>query len=91
MDLNREEKGFDDLTFFVDRTLLDAGVEEAEAVSGKVKEAFVEHPNWQTSETALRALRKEVTFAVFCKVDDLYLVTRIVDNLFSLMAKAYAT
>jgi type I restriction enzyme R subunit len=84
------EKGFDGLTFFVYRTLLDAGVEAAEAVSVKVKAAFVEHPNWHTSEAALRELRKEVTFAVYAQVHDLDQVTRIVDDLFSLLAKAYA-
>ena len=31
------EKGFDGLTFFVYRTLLDAGVSEAEEVSKKIK------------------------------------------------------
>jgi len=84
------EKGFDGLTFFVYRMLLDAGVEGAEGVSGKVKTAFVEYPNWQASEAALRELRKEVTFAVYAEVDDLDQVTQIVDNLFSLLAKAYA-
>lgn len=83
------EKGFDGLTFFVYRTLLDAGVAQAEEVSKKVKAAFVAHPNWQTSEAELRELRKEVTFAVYAEVDDLDQVTQIVDNLFSLLAKAY--
>lgn len=84
------QKGFDGLTFFVFRTLLDAGVENAEEVSGKIKVAFVEHPNWQSSEAALRELRKEVTFAVYAEEDDLDRVTQIVDNLFSLLEKAYA-
>jgi len=83
------EKGFDGLTFFVYRTLLDAGVVGAEEVSGQVKEAFAAHPNWQTSEADLRELRKEVTFAIYAGVDDLDQVARIVDNLFSLLTKAY--
>lgn len=83
------EKNFDGLTFFVYQMMFDAGVDAAETVSGKVKAAFVEHPNWQTSEAALRELRKEVTFAIYAEVDDLDQVTRIVDNLFSLLAKAY--
>jgi type I restriction enzyme R subunit len=83
------EKGFDGLTFFVYRTLLDAGVVGAEEVSGQVKEAFAAHPNWQTSEADLRELRKEVTFAIYAQMDDLDQVARIVDNLFSLLAKAY--
>ena len=79
------DKGFDALTFFVYRTLQDAGVNEAETVSKKVKAAFAEHPNWQRSEAALRELRKDVTFAVYAEVDDLDQVTQIVDNLFSLL------
>jgi len=83
------EKGFDGLTFFVYRTLLDAGVDQAEAVSAKVKAAFVDHPSWRTSDAALRELRKEVTFAVYAEVDGLDKVTSIVDILFSLLTKAY--
>ena len=36
------EKGFDALTYFVYRSLLDAEVDEAETVSEKIKAAFVE-------------------------------------------------
>jgi len=84
------EKGVDALTFFVYRTLLDSGVTNAEAVSAKIKSAFVEHPNWRASEAELRELRKEVTFAVYAEMDDLDQVAQIVDNLFSLLMKAYA-
>jgi type I restriction enzyme R subunit len=83
------QKGFDGLTFFVYRTLLDEGVSGAEEVSGQIKAAFAEHPNWQTSEAELRELRNEVTFTIYAKMDDLDQVARIVDNLFSLLAKAY--
>ncbi len=84
------EKGFDGLTFFVYRTLLDAGLADADAVSRQVKAAFAAHPNWQKSEAELRELRKEVTFAIYAEIDDLDQVTGIVDNLFSLLAKAYS-
>ena len=82
------EKGFDGLTFFVYRTLIDAKIGNAETVSRKIKEAFVENPNWKRSEAALRELRKKVTFAVFAEMDDLDDVTRIVDGLFTLLEKA---
>ena len=82
------EKGFDGLTFFVYRTLLDAKIENAEAVSTKIKEAFVEFPNWQKSENSLRELRKKVTFAIFAECDDLDQVTALVDELFTLLEKA---
>jgi type I restriction enzyme R subunit len=83
------EKGFDALTFFVFQILRDAGVDGAEEISVEANSAFAEHPNWHTSEAEMRELRKEVTFAIFAKIDNLDLVTRIVDNLFSLLAKAY--
>jgi type I restriction enzyme R subunit len=82
------EKGFDGLTFFVYRTLLDAKIEKAEDVSRKIKEAFVEFPNWKKSENALRELRQKVTFAIFAESDDLDLVTTLVDDLFTLLEKA---
>ena len=61
----------------------------AEEVSGQIKTAFLGHPNWQASEAELRELRKEVTFAIYTEMDDLDQVARIVDNLFSLLTKAY--
>jgi type I restriction enzyme R subunit len=69
-------------------TLQDSGFEAAEGVSGKVARAFVEHPNWRQSEAALREARKAVTFAIYAEEDDLDKVTRIVDRLFTLLAKA---
>ncbi|MCF6291539.1 MAG: HsdR family type I site-specific deoxyribonuclease [Desulfobacterales bacterium] len=82
------EKGFDGLTYFVFRTLLDAKIENAEEVSRKIREAFVEYPNWKKSENSLRELRKKVTFAIFAKTDDLDLVTGLVEDLFNLLEKA---
>jgi type I restriction enzyme, R subunit len=82
------EKGFDGLTFFAYRALLDAKVGNAEDVSRRIKEAFVAYPNWKKSEAALRELRQKVTFAVYSEMDDLNAVTRIVDDLFTLLEKA---
>nr|MBC8525198.1 HsdR family type I site-specific deoxyribonuclease [Chlorobium phaeobacteroides] len=81
-------KGFDGLTFFVYRTLLDEKIEHAEEVSRQIKTAFVEFPNWQKSEAALRELRKKITFAIFAQSDDLERVTGIVDYLFRLLERA---
>lgn len=82
------EKGFDGLTYFVYRTLLDAKIENAEEVSRKIKEAFVENPNWKKSEAALRVLRNKVTFAICAETDDLDQVTGLVNELFNLLEKA---
>ena len=82
------EKGFDELTFFVYRTLRDAEVNNPEAVSTKIKAAFLSFPNWKRSENSLRELRKQVTFAIYAECDELDQVTPIVDELFSLLEKA---
>ena len=82
------EKGFDGLTWFVYRTLLDAGIENAEDVSQKIKQAFVSFPNWKKSDGALRELRNQVTFAIFAELDDLERVASIVDELFNLLDRA---
>ena len=84
------EKGFDGFTFFVYRTLLDAGVPAADDASAEIKASFVEHPTWRTSEAGLRELRTAITFAVLKQVDDLDEVVRIVDTLLNLLLKAYA-
>lgn len=81
------EKGFDGLTYFVYRTLLDEKIGNAEAVSRKVKAAFIEFPNWRKSENALRELRKKVTFALLAESDDVDRVASIVNTLFSLLDK----
>jgi type I restriction enzyme R subunit len=85
------EKGFDGLTYFVYRTMLDAGLSNAEEVSKKIKAAFVEHAGWKESEKELRELRKKVTFAIFSQEDDLNKVTGMVDELFALVSKAERT
>lgn len=82
------ERGFDGLTFFVFKQLEAAGVDNAEAVSRKIKEAFVEFPNWKRSESALRELRKKVTFAIFAECDDLDEVTALVEELFRVLERA---
>jgi type I restriction enzyme R subunit len=82
------EKGFDGLTFFVYRTLLEAKVNNPEAVSTRIRAAFVAFPNWKRSETALRELRKHVTFAIYAECDQLEQVTPIVDELFTLLERA---
>jgi type I restriction enzyme, R subunit len=48
------EKGFEGLTFFVYRTLLDEKIGNAEEVSRQIKAAFMEFPNWHKNDAALR-------------------------------------
>ena len=82
------EKSFDGLTYFIYRSLLDAKIQNAEAVSQKIRQAFTEFPNWKRSENAIRELRKKVTFAIFAETDNLDQVTAMVDDLFKLLEKA---
>jgi len=81
-------KGLDGLTYFVYRTLLDAGLEEAEETSRKVREAFTEYPHWRQSEKELRELRKMMTFAVYAQEEDLEKAVHIVDTIIRLLEKA---
>lgn len=81
------EKGFDGLTFFVYRTLLAADIANAEAVSAAIRSAFINLPNWSSSEAALRELRQRVTFAIFAECDALEQVTPLVDELFTVLEK----
>lgn len=85
---DQADRGFDGLTYFVYRTLLDERFPNAEEVSRRIKEAFVAVPNWRTSEAALRELRKKVTFALVSESDDVEGVAAIVDRLFSLLDRA---
>ncbi|MDW3651013.1 MAG: HsdR family type I site-specific deoxyribonuclease [Bacteroidia bacterium] len=85
----QSKKGFDGLTFFFYRTLLDVGVGEAEEVGKRIKGAFTEHVNWVSSERDYRELRRKVTFAVLSQVDDPNIATDIVEHLFTIIKKAH--
>jgi type I restriction enzyme R subunit len=82
------DKAFDGLTWFVYRTLLDAGIGNPEDVSRRIRAAFAASPNWRRSENALRELRQQVTFAIFAETDDLEQVAALVDELFKLLERA---
>jgi len=81
------EQGFDGLTFFVCEALRQANVPDPEAVSSQIRSAFSRHPNWRTSEAALRELRQQVTFALVAACDHLERVTPLVETLFTTLAK----
>ena len=58
-----------------------------QAVSARIRSAFLDYPNWTTSEAALRELRQQVTFALFAACDQLVQVTPLVEALFTTLAK----
>jgi type I restriction enzyme R subunit len=83
------EKGFDGLTFFIYRTLIDKGLKNSEEITKEIKEEFVRNPNWKTSEKELRELRKGVYYAILAEEDDIDKVATIVEELFNYLFIAY--
>jgi len=83
------EKGFDGLTFFIYRTLLDKNIKNAETVTKQIKEEFLNHPNWKTSDKELRELRKAVYFALLSEEDDIEKAANLIDELFNHLFIAY--
>ena len=81
------ERGFDGFTFFVYKTIDEAGVKDPEAVSRKIKSIFMENPNWQTSEKDLREVRNKLTIVIYSAIDDLEKVTETVNSLLSALLK----
>ena len=81
-------KGFDGLTYFVYRTLVEADIPNADNASRRIKEAFLAYPNWKSSEKELRELRAKVTIAIIAQMDDEEQVARLVEDLFTLLEKA---
>ena len=69
--------------------LRDGGINNAEDISKRVKDAFTQYANWKESEKDLRELRNEVTFAVCAEEDDIDKVTTLVEYLFTLLAEPY--
>ena len=80
------EKGYDTLRYFVFTAMRDTGVPNADAVSGKVAKALVEHADWQVSEASQRELRKAMTFAVYAEMDDPDQAATVVDMLLGHLA-----
>lgn len=83
------EKGFDGLTFFIYRTLIDKGLSKSEETTKMIKEEFVKNPNWKTSEKEMRELRKGVYYTVLSEEDDIDKAASIVEELFNNLFIAY--
>jgi type I restriction enzyme R subunit len=79
----QNEKGYDGLTFFIYRTLLDKNIKNTEEVTKQIKQEFVNHPNWKTSEKELRDLRQSIYFALLAEEDDIDKAANLVDELFN--------
>lgn len=83
------EKGFDGLTFFIFRKLLDKGFKKADEITKQIKAEFVNNPNWKTSEKELRDLRTGAYYAVLGEEEDIDKAAAIVEDLFNQLFKAY--
>lgn len=77
------EKGFDALSFFIYKTLLDRKINNSEEITRQIKGEFANHPNWKTSEKELRELRQAVYFALLAEEDDIDKVANLIDELFN--------
>lgn len=83
------ERGLDDITHFLMQKFVEEDIPNAVQVAERAGKAFVEHPYWQISEAETREVRQKVTFAIFREEDDFERITRIVDDIFSILQKAY--
>ncbi len=83
------EKGFDGLTFFIYRTLLDKDFKKADEITRQIKAEFVNNSNWKTSEKELRDLRKGTYYAVLGEEENIDKAAAIVEDLFNQLFKAY--
>jgi type I restriction enzyme R subunit len=77
------EKGFDDLTFFIYKKILEKDITNSEKVTKEIKAEFVNHPNWKTSEKDLRELRQAIYFALLSEEDDIDKAANLIDELFN--------
>lgn len=86
-DINRKkeqaEKGFDDLTFFIYKKMVESEINNAEEITKQIKGEFVNHPNWKSSEKELRELRQAVYFALLSEEDDINKAANLIDELFN--------
>lgn len=85
----QEKKGFDSFTFFILKSLDEAKIPNAEKVALRIRDAFRANPNWKSSSSSLRELRAQVYYAVLSEEDNLDKATKIADELFRLITKAY--
>jgi type I restriction enzyme, R subunit len=83
------EKGFDDLPFFIYKTLLTKEVKNSEELTKQIKTEFVNHANWKSGERELRELRQAVYFALMSEEDDIDKVANLVDELFNQLFITY--
>jgi type I restriction enzyme R subunit len=83
----QQAKGLDSLSYFVLSKLVEEKIPNPEAVTEKIRESFLQFPNWRRSEAELRELRKKVTFALVTEEDDIEKVASTVEYLFTLLQK----
>ena len=80
---DQAEKGFDDLTFFIYKKMVDNEIKNIEEITKQIKEEFVNHPNWKESDKDLRELKQSVYFALLTELDDIDKVANIIEELFN--------
>jgi len=78
-------RGLDNLSYFLVSTFTEKGISNAENVAAKVRDVFIDHPNWNSSEAEYREARTGVTLAIAAELDNTELVSPLVEELFLLL------
>lgn len=84
---DQASRKLDSLTYFIINTLNNNDLPDADDAGRDIKNIFKEFPDWNRSEKSMREARKKATFRIFKSIDDLDIVTHIVDELFRLLRR----
>jgi len=85
----QEGKGFDDMTFFVYKSLEEKKINNAGELSKQIRKCFQDKPNWKTSEKEMRELRQSIYFEILFEEENLDKVVELIDELFNHLLVAY--
>ncbi|MGD0596788.1 MAG: HsdR family type I site-specific deoxyribonuclease [Sedimentisphaerales bacterium] len=84
----QQAKGFDGLASFINTVLVDRKIKDTDGTTRKVRAAFDEYPNWQSSGQQERELRSALYGVLGKDEDDMDRVAEVIDYLFNLLEKA---
>ncbi len=84
----KKSKGFDDLTFFFSKKLVEFGIDNSDNTANSFTESFKKYPHWQASEAETRELRQEMYLTILSGMDDIEKAKQIIDDLFNIILKA---
>lgn len=83
----KSEKHFDDITYFVFKSLREDGFEDSEKIANEIKGEFTKYPYWKESEKDLRELRLSMYASLLGRGKDVDVISKLIDKLFSYLIK----